>query len=366
MRKYARPSPTLNHFLGGQFLGPFLVCLAAFTSVYLLGDTFERFDDLIQYGGFGVLGLEYFALKIPLMVSQLLPVACLTGVLLGFALLNRSGELLACQQLGVSRLGMAVPILFAGVLISLFDFALSEVVVPQTARHARYLYEVELKNRKLRGVFDNQRIWVRMRYGFLAADRYDAGRRQLDGVTLYQVDRGYNLRSIVHAESALWDGLSWAAKHPVTITFQKDGTASAASAGRFAPEVSPGDFDLLHLEPEEFSFWELENYINGLRRKGLVSGGYNVDRDLKCALPVSCLIMTMLGIVLSLDPLPRTSSLGRNLGIAIAIGLGYWVTLGVTSSLGRSDVLAAWFAAWLPNATFATIASAIFLFGEER
>lgn len=65
MRKYARPSPTLNHFLGGQFLGPFLVCLAAFTSVYLLGDTFERFDDLIQYGGFGVLGLEYFALKIP-------------------------------------------------------------------------------------------------------------------------------------------------------------------------------------------------------------------------------------------------------------------------------------------------------------
>jgi len=29
-------------------------------------------------------------------------------VLLGFALLNRSGEVLACQQLGISRLEMAV------------------------------------------------------------------------------------------------------------------------------------------------------------------------------------------------------------------------------------------------------------------
>ena len=31
----------------------------------------------------GVLGLEYFALKIPLIVTQLLPFACLAGVLLG-------------------------------------------------------------------------------------------------------------------------------------------------------------------------------------------------------------------------------------------------------------------------------------------
>ncbi len=99
-----RLSPTMDRFLGTQFFAPFVVCLAAFTIAYLLGDMFDRFNDLIHYGGFGVLGLEYFALKIPLIVSQLLPVACLAGVLLGFALLNRSGEVLACQQLGISRL----------------------------------------------------------------------------------------------------------------------------------------------------------------------------------------------------------------------------------------------------------------------
>ena len=87
-----RLSPTMDRFFGAQFFGPFVVCLCAFTIAYLLGDVLDRFNDLIQYGGFGLLGLEYFSLKIPLIVSQLLPVACLAGVLLGFALLNRSGE----------------------------------------------------------------------------------------------------------------------------------------------------------------------------------------------------------------------------------------------------------------------------------
>ena len=101
----------MDRFLGAQFLRPVLRLPGAFTAAYLLGDIFDRFNDLMHYGGFGLLGLEYFALKIPLIVSQLLPVAWLAGVLLGFALLNRTGEVLACQQLGISRFEMAVPVL---------------------------------------------------------------------------------------------------------------------------------------------------------------------------------------------------------------------------------------------------------------
>src|ERR1700732_1047658 len=174
MRLRPRLSPVMDRFIAGQFFGPFMVCLAAFTAAYLLGDMFDRFDDLIPYGGLGLLGLEYLALKLPLIISQVLPVACLAGVLLGFAMLNRSGEVLACQQLGISRLEMAVPVMMLGAAISLFDFALSETVVPLATREAHYLYEVTLKKRQLKGVFANQTIWVRVRDGFLSADRFDA------------------------------------------------------------------------------------------------------------------------------------------------------------------------------------------------
>src|SRR5580693_6937344 len=164
-----RLSPTMDRFLGAQFFGPFVVCLGAFTVAYLIGDVFDRFNDLVHYGGFGLLGLEYFMLKIPLIISQLLPVAALAGVLLGFALLNRTGEVLACQQLGISRFEMAVPVLLLAALVSIADFAISETVVPVATREAKHLYQVQLQRRKIYGIFFNRRIWVRVTDGFMSA-----------------------------------------------------------------------------------------------------------------------------------------------------------------------------------------------------
>jgi len=362
-----RLSPTMDRFLGGQFIGPFLVCLAAFTFAYLLGDMFDRFNDLIHYGGFGVLGLEYFTLKIPLIVSQLLPVACLAGVLLGFALMNRSGEVLACQQLGISRLEMALPVLAVAAVISVFNFVLNETVVPLTTREARFVYEVALKKRQLKGVFANQRIWVRVRNGFLSADGYDARAKMLRGVTLYQLDSTYVLRGIEHARSAAWNGFGWVPSDPTNFRLMDGGRVAAVAAAKVVGQsLKPADLSLLRLDPEEFSLWELEHYIRDLRRKGLDPGGYMVDLQLKYAMPVACLIMVALGIALSLDPLPRNLSLGRSFGLAIAIGFAYWLAFGLTSSLGRSTIIPAGIAAWTPNFIFAAVALAIFLFGEER
>jgi lipopolysaccharide export system permease protein len=357
----------MDRFIGGQLLGPFLVCLGGFTISYLLGDMFDRFKDLIHYGGFGLLGLEYFVLKIPLIISQLLPVACLAGVLLGFALLNRSGEVLACQQLGISRLEMAAPVLVVAAIIALFNFVLNETIVPLATRQARYLYEVELKRREIKGVFANQRIWIRERNGFISADRYDSRTETLRGVTRYQLDTDYALRDVAHAAAAKWNGTGWVPDNPTSFRLEANGQVSTVEkTGLFGQSLKPTDLSLLKLDPEEFSLWELDHYIRDLRRKGLDPGGYVVDRDLKYAMPLACVIMVALGIALSLDPLPRSLSLGRSFGLAIAIGFGYWLAFGLTSSLGRSDIIPAWVAAWTPNLVFTILAFAIFLFGEER
>jgi lipopolysaccharide export system permease protein len=249
-------SPTVNRFLAAQFFGPFMVSLAAFTIAYLLGDMFDRFSDLLRYGGFGLLGLEYFAFKLPLIISQILPVACLAGVLLGFAMLNRSGEVLACQQLGISRLEMTVPVLVVAALISLFDFTLSETVVPSATRAARYLYEVELKKRQLKGVFANQSIWVRVRDGFLSADHYNPHTATLSGVTLYHIAPDYTLRGIVHASTAQWSGHGWVAGSSTSYRVGRNGSVSGGQRGGILDaSLKPSDLTLLRLDPEEFSLW---------------------------------------------------------------------------------------------------------------
>ena len=368
MKLRPRLSPTLDRFLGRHFLGPFFVCLAAFTAAYLLGDIFDRFDELVHYGGFGLLGLEYFVLKLPLIVSQLLPVASLAGVLLGFALLNRTGEVLACQQLGISRFEMAVPVLFLAALISMADFALSEVVVPIATREARHLYRDELKHWKIYGIFFNRRIWMRVTNGFLSADDYDSHKKILRGVTLYRIRRDFTLNTIQHAPAVSWDGQRWLPNSVTEVKLLPGGQVAPTEPepGPFRIDVNPADFNLLRTDPNEFSLWQLDAYIASLRSKGLDPGGYFVDRDLKYAMPLACIVMTALGLALSLDPLPRSVSAGRSFTLAIAIGFGYWLMFGLTSSLGRSALLPAWLAAWIPNITFTILAASLFLFGEER
>src|SRR5690242_7786692 len=269
-----RLSPTMDRFLAAQFFGPFMVCLATFSAAYLLGDIFDRFGTLAQQGGLGLIGLEYFALKLPLIVSQLLPIACLAGVLLGFALLNRSGEVLACQQLGVSRVEMMVPVLVVALLISGFHFALSETVVPIATREARYLFEVRIRHREMKGVFANRHIWVRVRDGFLSADRYDRKSLTLDGITLYRLDPDYDVTNIFHADRAVWSGKRWDPSGVTRYQLSPAGGVSSSEPPRFYISITPDDLGLLRLEPEEFSVWELEHYIKGLRHKGLNPGGY--------------------------------------------------------------------------------------------
>jgi lipopolysaccharide export system permease protein len=361
-----RLSPTLDHFLGSHFLGPFFVCLGAFTAAYLLGDIFDRFDDLMRYGGFGLIGLEYFALKLPLIVSQLLPVASLAGVLLGFALLNRTGEVLACQQLGISRFEMSVPVLMLAAIVSVCHFALAETVVPTATREAKHLYQVELQRRKIYGIFFNRRIWVRVRDGFLSAEYYDGHTKMLHGVTLYRVGPDYSLSTVEHAAAAAWNGRQWGPTELGAFRLLPDGKVAPTDPGPFRIDAKPADFNLLRMDPDEFSLWQLNAYIHSLRSKGLDPGGYYVDRDLKYAMPLACLIMAALGLALSLDPLPRSLSVGRSFTLAIGIGFAYWLMFGLTSSLGRSGMLAAWLAAWIPNLTFSILAVSLFLFGEER
>ena len=367
--------PTIARFLRNQFLQSFVSCLGAFTIAYLVGDVSEHFGDMIKHGGVGLVAFKYLALKVPLIVSQLVPAASLAGVLLCFASMSRNGEVLACQQLGISRMQMAAPVLIAAVVISMLEFALSETVVPLATRASSYAFNVELRGRKLRGIFGNDRIWVRIYGGFLAADRFDAERRELRSITLYRLGPNYDLQQIVTAYAASWDGRSWAARGPTTITMEDGGIKARPIASsrvatppivRFGQHLDPGDFSLLRLDPEEFSLWELNRYIRELRDKGLEPGGYVVHRDLKYALPFSCLIMVALGLSLSLDPRPRNLILGRSLGFAILFGSLYWFALGLSTSLGKSGVMPPLVAAWLPNFTFAIIAFSIFLRGEER
>ncbi len=359
-----RMPPTAAWLVVRMFGETFCGALITFIVLDLLASFIDKFDDLVSYGLFKPAGIEYLVLKLPLMTAQLIPVACLAGVLMGFAMLNRNGELLALQGLGISRLALALPLLAIASVLSLATFVLNETIVPAATRQSKYLLDGVIHHQG-QFVYKAQN-WLRTHDCFVGVKSYDAEHQRLIGVRIFQIGPQYTLGAIYSADAAQWDGRQWTFLGLKTIELRRRGTVAAAHTRGFHLDAKPGDFSFAILSPEEFSLSELDDYIAKLRRNGLDPGSYLVDRDVKYALPLSCLVMMFCGLALSLDPVPRAFSAGRGFILGLGIGLAYWITLGFTISFGRSGVLPAWMAAWSPNFLFSMLAAALFLAGEER
>jgi lipopolysaccharide export system permease protein len=360
-----RLPPTAAWLVVRTFGEAFLGALITFIVLDLLASFIDKFDDLVSYGLLRPAGIEYLVLKLPLMTTQLIPVACLAGVLLGMAMLNRNGELLALQGLGISRWGIAVPLLLISAVLSVVTFGLNETVVPGATRQSKYLLD---------GVIHHQtqttymaQNWLRTRDCFVGVKSYDTVHQRLLGLRIFQLGPGYKMRAIYNADSADWNGKEWVFSGLKVLNLNhQPGELKAAPVPQFHLDAKPGDFSFAILTPEEFSLSELDDYIAKLRRNGLDPGSYLVDRDVKFALPLSCLVMMFCGLALSMDPVPRASGTGRGFILGLGLGVGYWIILGFTVSFGRSGIMAPWIAAWLPNLLFFTLALALFLTGEER
>ena len=80
----------LHRYLLLQFLRTLAVSLAAFSFLFLVFDFFDRVDNLIAEDASLWNSLRYFALKIPLTVNLMLPIATLVATLFTIGMLSKN------------------------------------------------------------------------------------------------------------------------------------------------------------------------------------------------------------------------------------------------------------------------------------
>lgn len=116
----------LSRYLLRQNLFLLLLCLGAGIGVYLLIDIFDRVDNFLQAEVPTGIMATYFAAKIPLIISQVLPMVFLLAMVVQLGILFRNRELLALQAGGQSTWRAASFFLVYALAASLVQLAFSE------------------------------------------------------------------------------------------------------------------------------------------------------------------------------------------------------------------------------------------------
>jgi lipopolysaccharide export system permease protein len=106
-------------------------------------------------------------------------------------------------------------------------------------------------------------------------------------------------------------------------------------------------------DPQEMRYTELTRFIRALERSGGDANLLKVERALKLAIPVTCLVIALFGAPLATSTQRGGTAYG--IGLSLAITVTFLMLIQLTKPLGGKNLIWPDVAAWLPNALFAVM-----------
>ncbi len=362
----------LDRYILGEFLAPLGLIVSGMAVLVLLVQMVDQLPRLRQFNPTTAEVFLYYAYQFPYIATQVVPVAVMLAVLVAMGGLARTSELTAMGAGGVSRLRVALPLLAAGLGVSLALLGLSETLVPLATARSRYIEKVSIEKRNL----DWDQPWrsdmaKRLPGGRqLYTQTFDAQDGTMRPVIVVAAAPDGTELERIDADEARWvGGGRWRLTGGVDRLFRPDG--SEAKVTRFAQEVlaldaAPADFAVdTQRRPEdllEMSVAELTDLADRIRDTGGDDREERVCVQVRLSYPFSCLILAMLAAGLPyLFPSGKRALTGAAIGLVVSLASGmlYLVFVQVGISLGTSSTLPPAPSAWLGNLVFGAAGSAV-------
>jgi lipopolysaccharide export system permease protein len=345
----------ITRYVVRHFFSVFGVSLFGFVGIYLVIDFFEKFDDIIEKNAALGDALLYFAFKIPLILSQGIPIATLLAALIGLGLLQRNREIIALRAAGLNAWVYAGPVVAAALVLSAATFGLGETVGRSLNNRAARLWQERIDKASSRLGWTHENVWYRGDGVLFQARLYDPKHALFQGVTLYFLGVDFQLDRRLDARTVRWTGEGWQARQGVLTDFPNGrAVQNAFDVLDLDLKERPRDFEDAEALPEELGWADLYRFTRRVQAEGYDATAYVTELHSRLAVPLTALILALLGVSISLH-------LGHRGGIALGIALGllltflYLVILQVGMSMSHSEMVPPVVGVWTANVLFALL-----------
>lgn len=332
----------------------FFLSLSSFAGLYLLIEFFEKFDNFARKNAVLSQYFVYFLGRIPMIVTQIVPLAVLMGVFMTIGTLSHNNELTAMRAGGLSLSRISLPLLTMGLIISLAVLASNEWLVPITNREANRIYRFDLeKVQQLTRTRD--KVWLKDGNALVNIRMVIPSQNLLQGISIQDLYENGRPATRIDAARATYTAGTWQGEN-VTISHFSATTGEVIDVTQSATaplplSKSPQDFNAISELNEEMTISALAHMAQRVKEEGYDPTRYRVDLHGRLATPFASLIMAFLGIPFALQR-GRGSSLAAGIAVSIFIGISYHLFQGMILALGYSGTIPILLAAWSPNVLF--------------
>lgn len=351
----------LDKYILKEFLKFFAITFVSFILLFLIVDFFEKIRMFLSNHATADQIASYFVCSIPMMIYYILPPAILLSVLMTFGTFSKHNEITAMKANGIPVYRMAVPVAIFGACASVFLFYFSELIVPASMQKTQHIIKIEIQKRKTLGSFKQNELWYRSGNAIYNFKYFDVDKNIIKGVTINYLNPDFSLDERIDAKRAEWKNNRWIFYQVLEIhqANESDPRLEYFREKMIDLPEKPDDFKAVQNDAENMGYFELKKYIHKMRSEGNNVVKYQVAMHSKIAFPFITIIMIFLAIPFSLRS-ERSGGIMQSAGAAIVLGFSYWIVNAFFISLGKSEILPAFVAAWTTNCFFGAAAAILF------
>ncbi|MEQ1878481.1 MAG: LPS export ABC transporter permease LptG [Bdellovibrionia bacterium] len=339
----------IDRYIAKLFLSFFFAGLAVFLTLYVVVDTTAL---SVQQNVPANVLIAYYGYSLPMIIYQMMPVACLVGTLFTLISMGRANELTALFSAGLSLARVSAPILALVAALSALNFGVGDWLVPAFTKKKNYVYFVEIKKQPgLYSTVKTNKIWYRSQNILFNIKTLNAERKLAQDATFYYFDDEWNLIQLINAKELNINNRQWELKKgTLTLFFPESSFPLTKTFDEKTITINEdlGDLQSTSNATDVMRSNELWRFIRKNKEAGLDTLRYEVDYHGKFSFAFAAFVMSFLGIPFSVG---RARSGGWAIGVGLVLGLAfvYWGLYSSGLTLGRHGVVPPIVAAWASN-----------------
>lgn len=331
----------LPRYVAASFLQLALVVFAALVVAYLLVDILERLKWFADHAATSDEILRFYSMRIPLLVSRVVPMGLLVAMALTISQLTSQGELVGMRSCGIPAPRALRPALLVCLLMTPLSFLLNDQIVPRTNELADLIKQRDIKD------MGTQRNAVWDAHGRVVYQlaTLDDTLGTADEIVLYELDSDGLPESRIDARSAQYAGDGqWRLRDATGVEMGVNGQPRRAPPSAY---VALGDLPSDELDLKSLSVREVWELVREFTSNGDSTTDFEVALHVKLATPLACVLLPAVLLLFAVNGPPFPSST-LTLVFAGSLVIGYTLSAGAFASFGRSGALPAWIAGWGP------------------